>query len=139
MTLSGFKVFAEQPRPPRSSGGLLEIECVNWRLKKGLLSIQLADAKGEVEVMFESPVSFRAQDEGDMLEYWGIRGAEGVDVATIYSIQKSDYLSDFKKCGVSSFTCELKHWLIAGNNLCVEDIADEDDHPIIRMIERSKQ
>ena len=137
--LSGFKIFAEQPRPPRSSGGLLEIERVNWDLKTDLLSIVLADAKGEVTIMFESPVSFRAQDEGDMLEYWGTRDAEGVDVASIYNIEKSAYLSEFKESGVSSFTCELQHWLIAGNNLCVEVIADKDDQPIIRVVERSIQ
>ena len=125
---SGFKV-RKQPPPPSGSWSLYEIHGVHWEPR--LLRILIGDDTGEVEVAFQYPASFRSQDEGDMLDVWTAREAEGVEVATIYTIEKSAYLKSLREHAVSGLTLELRHWLVAGLNQCVEVVCDADMVPSI--------
>jgi hypothetical protein len=75
-------------------------------------------------ILFDDPVSYRAQDERDMLEYWSARSQEKVSTGGIYQISESLYLSELSK-GVSSFERSLSHYLILGEDICVEVIAYE--------------
>ena len=90
----------------------------------GLLRIVLSGEKLLDHIVFDDPVSHRVQDERDMLDYWSARSREGVAIGGIYKIAESQYLSDLSK-GVSSFERSLTHYLVLGEDICVEVIAYE--------------
>tara|TARA_R100001132_G_C3251769_1_gene78708 strand:+ start:99 stop:503 length:405 start_codon:yes stop_codon:yes gene_type:complete len=125
----GFRVAEIQPPKPDGSWGLYEIEEVSWNGRN--LTICMNDKDREISICFDMPVSFRSQDEGDMLGYWSARSDEKVAVAAVYTIEKSPYLDWIKKNGVTALRADLRHWLIAGLNQCVEVICEADEVPSI--------
>lgn len=133
---SGFKIAGKQPRAPNDGEIFFEIGEVSWESLTGQLSIKLRDAFGVVEVLFVGPVSFRSQDEGDMLEHWDVIREENVAGAIIYTIDKSEYIESLAGNSISSMTSELRHWLIVGNHQCVEAVTDATHEPFISELER---
>ena len=93
----------------------------------------MQDHTRSVTIFFDLPTSFRSQDEGDMLDYWAVRKAEEIEVATLYTIEQSPYLEWLSANSVAGLTGPQKHWLIAGLNQCVEVICDADDLPTIEV------
>jgi len=78
-------------------------------------------------VVFDDIVSFRVQDECEMIGYWEIRSAEGLPAAFGYAIGQSCYLLEMRQ-GVTAIMNKerrLRHFLIGGRNNCVEAIAFE--------------
>lgn len=66
-----------------------------------------------------------------MLHYWSARSGEGVAVGGLYSVAESAYLTELSS-GVSSFERDLSHYLVLGDDICVEVIAYEPPQLIIR-------
>ena len=76
-----------------------------------------------VRRLFPAPVSFRVQDERELLPYWRRRDEEGVAPGALYQLGDSAYLSEIS-LGVSGFLEQaLTHFLIAGAHTCLEVIA----------------
>ncbi|WP_156423756.1 hypothetical protein [Erythrobacter sp. YT30] len=71
-----------------------------------------------------------------MIDYWAVRQDEDIDVAPLYSIEKSAYLAGLSGNAVSSFNGKLSHWLVAGNNQCVEVITYAENCPTVVETER---
>jgi hypothetical protein len=82
--------------------------------------------------MFDDAASFRVQDEGEIVDYWGAREHEKVPVGTIYTIDESLYRSEFQNGGISGWSGILTHYLIAGYDACVEVLTKAE--PVIRFI-----
>ena len=131
--VSGFSIAENQPPKPKANRNLYSVEGIHW--DDDDLKITLRDSDNEVNILFEAPISFRSQDECDMLEYWNSRGSENMDVATIYTIEKSPYL-DFIREGISGMMFpELRLWLIAGIHQCVEVVCRVEDFPSIKCMD----
>lgn len=88
------------------------------------LSAKLADRHGGTRwVLFDDPVSFRVQDEREMLDYWGARDAQNAGIGALYTILDSSYLKELGT-GLTALTDNgaLTHFLLAGENTCLEVI-----------------
>lgn len=94
-------------------------ERTNWNLLVGLSSRERF-----AKLRFGDVVSFRVQDEGEMLEYWAVRDHENVSVGPLYLIGDSDYKRDIEDGGLTGMTekVPLFHYLLAGDAICVEVI-----------------
>ncbi len=75
-------------------------------------------------VAFRNPITFRVQDEGQMVAYWVAREQEGWAPATFMTVGESPYLDEFKKEPVGSLG-GLRHFLIVAMNTCVEVLSEE--------------
>lgn len=125
MVLQGFRLLDLQLGLSARSGAPFQIEEVRFRFEPARrLLITLGAREGLGHILFEDPVSHRVQDERDMLDYWSARRDEGVGNGCVYQIAQSPYLSELSK-GVSSFERELVHYLVLGEDICVEVIASE--------------
>ncbi|MBA3999281.1 MAG: hypothetical protein C0461_01675 [Brevundimonas sp.] len=83
-------------------------------------------ACGNASVWLQAkPVSYRVQDEGELINYWNRRKEENALVAFAYEIEASPYLTEMRD-GVTSLSgTALRHFLFAGENTCVEIIAEQ--------------
>lgn len=87
------------------------------------LHVRLQRGSNAMKLIFESAVSFRAHDESEILGHWQQRTHEGVPVGTVYEIAESSYLNELS-AGVNGLArAPTKHFLVAGNDLCVEVLA----------------
>ncbi len=87
-----------------------------------------------IEIVVDRIVSFRATDEGDLLHYWGVRTAEGVDPKTsIYKIEASAFLDEIRSASPVPWSDEFIHLMVAGEDLCVEIIAVPET--VVRVVE----
>lgn len=104
--------------------------CFGFEPYRGLrISVDDGDMSGEI--VFDDPVSHRVQDERDMLHYWSARSGEGGAVGRLYSVAESAYLAELSG-GVSSFERDLRHYLVLGDDICVEVIAYQPPQLTIR-------
>jgi len=87
------------------------------------LDIRLEQRSGDVILRFPSPLSFRVQEERDLMDYWCARSGEGVPVGVLYAIARSSYLDEFAGT-ISGQTHVVTHYLVAGDDLCVEVLSD---------------
>ena len=76
----------------------------------------------EKTVTFTDPVSFRVQDEGEIVDYWVDREEEGAPVANVYTIESSRYVDEIQNGVTAGAIGPLTHYLIGGQNVCVEVI-----------------
>ena len=117
----GFCLLADQPQPLGSYGHLWEIVDVRMGVSTDWdLHVALEMDGHSANVIFPNVVSYRAHDEREMLEYWGARAHEGVGVGSLYSVSESAYKSEIQAGGVTGLSFPLTHFLLAGNNICVE-------------------
>ncbi|MEH6665889.1 MAG: hypothetical protein V7678_13645 [Brevundimonas sp.] len=72
-----------------------------------------------------TPVSYRVHDESELIHYWNRRQEEDVLVAFAYEIEVSPYLDEMKNGVTSMIGTGLRHFLCAGQNTCVEIIAEQ--------------
>ena len=134
-SLGNFTLLEEQPPSPASAKMLWEIVAVEYGRGTGWeLAITMESDGQFILLTFANVVSFRAQDEGNMLEYWPIIKREGVAVGTIYEIGRSTYKDEFQANSVAGIAMPLTHYLVAGNNLCVEPLTGPDDAPTMSAI-----
>jgi hypothetical protein len=119
---SEFSLFELQPPTPDDGDKLWEIMSVGFDIRDWLLTLTLKSRANVIQVVVENVESFRAQDEGNMLEYWSERTKENAQVASFYILGKSPYLDEMQGASVAGLTCQLTHFLVAGNNLCVDVI-----------------
>jgi hypothetical protein len=91
-----------------------------------------------LEITIDRIISFRATDEGDLLHYWGVRTAEGIDPKTsIYKIEHSAFLDEIRGASPLPWSDEFIHLMVAGEDLCVEIIAEpEIDFRVIELENR---
>lgn len=131
-SLGGFTLLETQPPHPGDGRSLWEIVAVefghetDWSLR-----IEMEDGERKIAVAFPTVVSFRAQDESEMLFYWPTRDNEGVAIGTLYAIKHSLYKDEFREGGIASTAAEVTHYLVAGYNLCVEALATEPPSVLI--------
>lgn len=64
-------------------------------------------------------ISFRVQDEGELVDYWTQLSLEGVPVGTFYQIGRSTYLAELSQ-GISALAAPLTHFLVCGRDTCLE-------------------
>lgn len=91
---------------------------VNWPLH-----LRLERNGTAIDLVFDEVVSFRAEDESEILGHWRQRSEENVPVGTIYEIAVSTYLSEFASGTAGLTNAPIKHYLVAGYDLCVEVLA----------------
>ena len=87
-----------------------------------------------LEITIDRIISLRATDEGDLLHYWGVRDAEGIDPKTsIYKIKASAFLDEIRSASPVPWSDEFIHLMVAGEDLCVEIIAEPE--MVVRVVE----
>lgn len=134
MAVQGFRLLDHELGLSARSGAPFQIEEVRFGFEPARrLQITLGDREGLDHIVVDDPTSHRVQDERDMLDYWSARSGEGVGNGCVYQIAQSPYLSELSQ-GVSSFERALVHYLILGEDICVEVIAYERP----RLIEMSR-
>jgi hypothetical protein len=122
----GFRSLDQQlgwPFPPDKMGDIVQISYgyrTNW-----VLVAEFEMAKQAVWITVDDPISHRAHDERELIDYWNQRAVEGSPIAVAYEIETSRYLDELKT-GVSGLIdTPLHHFLFGGQNLCLEIIASE--------------
>ena len=91
-----------------------------------VLIAEYETAGGTLWITVDDPISHRAHDDRELIDYWNQRSAEGAPIAVAYEIEKSSYLDELRT-GVSGLIdTPLRHFLLGGQNLCLEVIAS---HP----------
>jgi hypothetical protein len=74
-------------------------------------------------IVFDKIVSFRVQDEREILSYWSARDKEGVPISFAYEIAVSNYLSELKQGFTGVTERSIHHFLLGGQNTCLEVLA----------------
>lgn len=83
-------------------------------------------ACGDISVWLQAtPVSYRVQDERELIHYWNRLSDENVPVAFAYEIESSAYLDEMKNGVTSLIGTVLRHFVCGGQNTCVEIIAEQ--------------
>ncbi|MGY2992897.1 hypothetical protein [Mesorhizobium sp. URHB0026] len=119
----GFKLLDNDDWP--NDGGLWEITNIEFGHKTNwCLHIELERDGRIAKVVFSDAVSFRVQDEGEMTSYWSARSEEQIGVGTLYSIERSNYLYEFRN-SASGSAQSIVHFLVSGLDICVEALARE--------------
>lgn len=108
---------------PRDEGNLFQFV---YGLKTGWKLVAEYDGEiGSAWVIVDDPISYRVHDERELISYWARRDEEGISPAFGYEISKSVYLDELSQ-GVSGLvTGPLRHFLLGGQNQCLEIIASE--------------
>lgn len=88
------------------------------------LELLLERGGDTVRLIFREVVSFRAHDESEILTYWTARPV-GSPIGSIYRIAESDYLAEFADSTAALMGQPMTHYLVAGNDLCVEVLASQ--------------
>jgi len=90
-----------------------------------VLIAEYETANGPLWITVDDPISHRAHDERELIDYWNQRSVEGAPIAVAYEIEASRYLDELRT-GLSGLTdMPLRHFLIGGQNLCLEVIASD--------------
>ncbi len=120
----GFTLLDGALDVPMAAGNLFDVVGLCFDVQPHpQLQIEVQSSTWCGEIIFDYPVSFRAHDEAEIINYWAARAAEDGGVGTFFRIEKSDYLSELSQ-GVSGLhNQELNHYLVAGLDLCVEVIS----------------
>lgn len=108
---------------PKDQGDLFQFA---YGLKTGWKLIAEYDGEiGSAWVVVDDPISYRVHDERELIAYWARRDEEGIPPAFGYEISKSIYLDELSR-GVSGLvTGPLRHFLLGGQNQCLEIISNE--------------
>jgi hypothetical protein len=119
----GFSLLDDELNWPRIGRTLWDIVQVDYGHRtKWELRIELEHDGRLAEAVFDHVVSYRVHDEREIFQYWAALARENAPVGTIYVIQKSDYLNEIKRGSTGLVTKSLRHFLLAGMNICVEVI-----------------
>ena len=111
--------------PTESSRDLWDVIQVSFgHQTQWVLRLELAKGEATAEVAFRNPITFRVQDEGQMVAYWLARKKEDWVPATFMTVAESPYLDEFKKEPIGSLG-GLRHFLIVAMNTCVEILSEE--------------
>ena len=110
-------VFDKQGMPRPYHSDIVDVaygRSSGWKLR-----IEVNEGGHTFSIIFPQPVSFRVQDEREMVDYWLARDLEKVPAGLLYSIAQSRYLDEFAQS--PSVTHQpLIHLLITGYDTCVE-------------------
>src|SRR4029450_854178 len=83
------------------------------------LHLRLERGDTAIEMVFANVVSFRAHDESEIMGHWQQRNDEKVPSGTLYELAGSTYLEEFADGTTGIMNRPLKHYLVAGYDLCV--------------------
>ena len=108
---------------PKDQGDLFQFA---YGIKTGWKLIAEYDGEiGSAWVIVDDLISYRVHDERELLAYGTRLDEEGVPPAFSYEISRSIYLDELSR-GVSGLvTAPLRHFLLAGQNQCLEIISHE--------------
>ena len=128
ITSFGWHITSVQAGPERCSIRLLAEEAVPQTTNL------IGYPPRRIEIVVDRISSFRATDEGDLLHYWGVRTAEGVNPKTsIYKIEESAFLDEIRSASPVPWCDEFIHLMVAGEDLCVEIITVPET--VVRVVE----
>ena len=120
----GFKLLDDELGMPIPNTPLWSITDIRFgHLQDWPLEVALMRDAAQLNLIFRDVVSFRAQDESEILSHWAARGNEQVAVGSIYQIEQSAYLDEFSTSTSAITDLDIHHYLIAGYDLCVEVLA----------------
>jgi len=101
----------------RRLGKIIAINC-GYETDYSLL-VTVERSGGENVIRFDVPLAYRVQEERDLLHYWSVREREAVAIGVLYTVDHSPYRSEFIST-VSAQEYSFQHYLVAGDDLCVE-------------------
>jgi hypothetical protein len=108
---------------PKAEGDLFQFA---YGLKTGWRLVAEYDGEaGSAWVVVEDPISYRVHDERELIPYWVRRDEEGAPVSFAYEIAKSVYLDELSQGVTGLVNGPLRHFLLGGQNQCLEIIARE--------------
>lgn len=123
--LKGFRSIDDELGWSPAGGRLGDFVQVDFGAATGWSLVAEYDCGNSSVWMQATPVSYRVQDEGELISYWNRRKDEGISVAFAYEIETSPYLTEMRD-GVTSLSgTALRHFLLAGENTCLEIIAEQ--------------
>lgn len=123
--LKGFRPIEDELGWAPAGGRLGDFVQVDFGSATGWSLIAEYDCGDSSVWLQATPLSYRVHDESELINYWNLRKDEGVPVAFAYEIEVSPYLTEMRD-GVTSLSgTALRHLLFAGENTCVEIIAEQ--------------
>ena len=126
--ITGLQVATVQPPHHLGKYDIYGISRIDWH--DGFLLVVMNNKYHLAHLVFDGPLSFRSQDEHDMLDYWQAQRKENTPAATLFKVGRSPYLDQFKGMGISGdHEFGLSLWLLVGIDQCLEVITLANEVP----------
>ena len=120
----GFHSLDQQLGWPERPDKLGDIVQVDYGYRTGwLLVAEYETRDGTLWLTVDNPISYRVHDERELLSYWSQRALEEAPISIAYEIETSSYLDELRAGATGLFGTPLRHFLVSGQNICLEVIA----------------